>query len=72
MRKLMSLIIALSLVSFANGTPVQAASGNTAKPDQALIEFVRAPVTIDSEGMFIIDSKVTGRVVRCCEASSTP
>jgi hypothetical protein len=60
MSKLVAFTVALCLVSLANVTPVQATAGNNGQSERAVIEFIRAHVTIDSEGMFVVDSKVAG------------
>lgn len=46
--------------SLSNATPFQGTAGDDSQAEQAIIEFIRAHVTIDSEGMFVIDSQVAG------------
>jgi len=61
MRKLVAFTLALCLVALSNASSVQANSGNGGQTDPAIIELVRAHVTIDSEGMFVIDQQVGGK-----------
>lgn len=61
MHKLVAFTVALCLVSLTNASPVQATAGKDAQDQRAIIEFVRAHVTIDSEGMFVIDPQVAGK-----------
>lgn len=61
MHKLVAFTVALCLVSLTNASPVQATAGKDAQDQRAIIEFVRAHVTIDLEGMFVIDAQVAGK-----------
>lgn len=59
MRKPIALAVAFCLVFLAIASPAEA--GGNVQGEKAVIEFVRAHVTIDSEGMFVIDAKVSGK-----------
>jgi hypothetical protein len=61
MRKLVAFTVALCLVTLSNAAPVQATAGDGVQADPAIIEFIRAHVTIDSEGIFVIDPQVVGK-----------
>ncbi|MEO8631760.1 MAG: hypothetical protein ABI466_00265 [Chloroflexota bacterium] len=61
MRKLVTFLVALSVVCLSNVTAAQAGAGISEQRQQAVIELVRAHVTIDSDGLFVIDPKVIGR-----------
>jgi hypothetical protein len=61
MRKLVAFAVALCVVALSNATPIQATAGSGGQAVPANIEFIRAHVTIDPEGMFVIDRQVVGK-----------
>src|SRR3990170_4427383 len=61
MRRLVAFTVALCVVALSNAITVKAIAGNGGQADPASIEFIRAHVTIDSEGMFVIDRHVAGK-----------
>ena len=69
MRKLVAFLIAFSLVSVMPVSNVAAAKGD---PQQELIELAAAHVTVDSDGMFVIQGSLTRTERKSLEAVFTP